>query len=196
MSERARNQQRDASYTRTGPWAASEESRSSQRSLSDTVPEGHRIAGLTWIRAVPELADLAEPLYATIMAPGFWVPYDDARPVLTELRRRAVPVGVVSDIAWDIAWDIRAMFARPGMDGLIDVFGLSYEYGLGKPDAGLFLPACERLGVEPQATLMVGDTPTSDGGAAALGMGAYILPADGALARRRGLDMVLRMVGE
>ncbi len=36
------------------------------------------------------------------------------------------------------------------------------EHGAGKPDAGIFLAACKRLGVEPADTLHVGDDPELD----------------------------------
>lgn len=156
----------------------------------DLSPDAHRAAGLTWLRAVADLAELAEPLYDRLTAPESWVPYDDTAAALERLRRRGVPVGVVSDIAWDV----RATFAHYGLDGLVDSFVLSYEHGVGKPDPKLFHAACEEIGADPRRTLMVGDNPSSDGGASAVGIRSYILPVDGALARRRGLDTVLRMV--
>lgn len=157
----------------------------------DLSPERHRTAGTTWLNAVGELAPLTEELYAFLTTPPCWVPYDDVAPVLTELRRRGLPVGVVSDIAWDI----RETFAYYGLAGLVDAFALSYELGAAKPDPAVFGHACEQLGAEPDQVLMVGDTPASDGGAAALGMRAYVLPATGAMARRRGLDAVIDLVG-
>lgn len=156
----------------------------------DLSAEAHRVAGLTWIRAVEDLAPLAESLYDRLTAPQFWVPYDDTEPVLAELNRRDVPVGVVSDIAWDI----RPTFAHHGLDGLVGTYALSYEHGVGKPDPGLYRHACAGLGADPARTLMVGDSPASDGGASALGIRSFIVPVEGALARRRGLDTVLRMV--
>lgn len=156
----------------------------------DLSSEAHRAAGLTWLRAVEDLAELAEPLYDRLTAPESWVPYDDTRWVLEELRRRRVPVGVVSDIAWDI----RPAFVRHGLAELVGAFTLSYEHGIGKPDPRLYRSACDEIGADPQRTLMVGDNPTSDGGASAIGVRAFILPVEGALARRRGLGTVLRMV--
>ncbi|MER8079632.1 HAD-IA family hydrolase [Streptomyces griseoluteus] len=51
----------------------------------------------------------------------------------------------------------------------MDAYVLSYEHGVGKPDPRLFAAACAELGVAPEHTLMVGDSRTADGGAAALG---------------------------
>lgn len=156
----------------------------------DLSAAAHRVAGLTWIRAVEDLAPLAESLYERLASPRSWVPYDDTEPVLAELARRGVPVGVVSDIAWDI----RAIFAHYGLRELVGTFALSYEHGVGKPDARLFRSACAALGADPARTLMIGDSPASDGGASMLGIRSLIVPVEGALARRRGLDTVLRMV--
>lgn len=156
----------------------------------DLSAEAHRLAGLTWIRAVEDLVPLADSLYDRLASPDSWVPYEDTEPVLTELARRGVPVGVVSDIAWDI----RDIFAHYGLRELVGTFALSYEHGVGKPDARLFRSACAGLGADAARTLMVGDSPASDGGASAIGIRSYILPVEGALARRRGLDTVLRMV--
>lgn len=156
----------------------------------DLSPDAHRAAGLTWLRAVEGLADLAEPAYDLLTSPECWVPYDDTAPVLAELRKHGVPVGIVSDIAWDI----RSTFAHHRLEGLVDGFALSYEHGVGKPDPKLFRAACEQIGAEPRRTLMVGDNAASDGGANAIGIRSFILPVHGALARRRGLDTVLRIV--
>lgn len=156
----------------------------------DLSAEAHRAAGVAWIGAVEGLAAMAEEMYDYMRSPRCWVPYDDTRPVLAELRARGLPVAVVSDIAWDI----RETFAYHGLDRLVDVFALSHELAATKPDPAMFGYACDTLGVDPRHALMVGDTPASDGGAAALGMRAYILPATGSMARRRGLDAVLRLV--
>jgi len=93
--------------------------------------------------------------------------------VLAELRRRELPVGVVSDCGWDI----RAVFAAHALLDHIDAFDLSYEHGFCKPDRRLFDSACSKLGIEPGRTLMVGDSRLTDGGAADIGITTLILPA-------------------
>jgi FMN phosphatase YigB (HAD superfamily) len=57
----------------------------------------------------------------------------------------------------------------------------------------VFRDACAGLGVEPAATLMVGDNPLTDGGAAAAGLVVLLLPAPRATGRR-GLRHVLSLV--
>lgn len=157
----------------------------------DISAEAHRNAGLTWVRAVPELAALAEPMYEVLTSPEGWVPFDDSGPVLTELRRRGIPVGVVSNIAWDL----RPTFRHHGLEHLVDVFVHSHDFGVTKPDPSLYAMACAKLGADPRNTLMVGDTPAADGGAAYCGLRALVLPITGVTARRRGLRDVVRLLG-
>jgi FMN phosphatase YigB (HAD superfamily) len=58
-----------------------------------------------------------------------------------------------------------------------------------KPDPGIFLRACGMLGVDPEETLMVGDSP-ADAGAAAAGCAVLVLPAADP-GRENGLGAVL-----
>ena len=110
-------------------------------------------------------------------------------PTLRALRDAGVPVAVVSNIGFDL----RPTTANLGFGELVDAFVLSYEVGRCKPDPAIFLRACAALGVDPERTLMVGDTP-ADAGAAAAGCMALILPASppGAV---QGLAGVLDLVG-
>ncbi|MEV6308958.1 HAD-IA family hydrolase [Streptomyces sp. NPDC051840] len=110
----------------------------------------------------PELYDA---LYERHMSPEAWQPYPDAAEVLGGLRRAGVGIGVVSNIGWDL----RPVFRAHGLDELVDVYVLSYEHGVSKPDPGLFRTACAGLGHAPADVVMVGDDRRADGGAAALG---------------------------
>ncbi|MFF7634930.1 HAD family hydrolase [Kitasatospora sp. NPDC008050] len=109
--------------------------------------------------------ELADALYDRHMTPEAWQPYPDAGPVLRELRRRGLPVAVVSNIGWDL----RPVFRRHGLDELVDAYLLSYEVGVQKPDPVIFRAACDRLGLAPADVLMVGDHRVADAGAEALG---------------------------
>jgi HAD superfamily hydrolase (TIGR01509 family) len=127
----------------------------------------------------------ADALYERVLVPEGWVPYPDTEPVLSALRDAGVKVAVVSIIGFDI----RPLFAAWKLDGLIDAWALSYEVGRCKPDPGIFLRACGLLGVDPERTLMVGDTP-ADAGAVRAGCGVLVLPcADPG--RPNGLGAVL-----
>jgi HAD superfamily hydrolase (TIGR01509 family) len=156
----------------------------------DESPEQHRAALFEWFRRVDYLQGAEAVAYDLIAAPDAWVPYPDTEPLLRELRRRGIRTGIVSDFAWDVGVHMEHF----GLDGLIDVRVISYQYRTEKPDPVLFRAACEQLGVDPRRTLMVGDNPAKDGGAAASGLRAYILPGE-ARTGERGLMQVLGLLG-
>ena len=140
----------------------------------DVSAEAHRRCWLNLLAPLDGLAPgLAEFTYGFESSARGWQPYPDARGVLTELRSRGIPVGVVSDCGWDI----RAVFDAHGLRGLVDAFDLSYEHGICKPDPRIFHSACAQLGAAPDTTLMVGDSWLTDGGAATVGIATLILPA-------------------
>lgn len=157
----------------------------------DRSPADHRdVFGLA-AKDVPGLEDvlddeLAEALYRTMI--DLWAPYDDALPVLDELRRREVATALLSNVGVDI----RPVLDRSGLAERLDATVLSFEVGSVKPEPDIFAHAIEQLGASAEQTLMVGDSWRDDGGAAALGIRTLILP------RTRGpvhgLDAVLRLV--
>ena len=71
--------------------------------------------------------------------------------------------GCRSAVVSNIGFDIRPLFAAWGLADLVDAFVLSYEVGRCKPDPAIFLHACAALRVDPERTLMVGDTPADAG---------------------------------
>lgn len=149
----------------------------------------HRRAMQGWWEQVDFLTGVEDAAYRELTAPDAWVPYPDTEPVLRALRERGLRIGIVSDFAWDL----RTHLTHHGLDALIDTSVISYEQGREKPDPQLFLKACADLGADPRATLMVGDNPVRDGGAAACGLRTYILPAEHRTGER-GLADVLRLV--
>jgi putative hydrolase of the HAD superfamily len=157
----------------------------------DVSSRAHRHAFTTWYASVPELAAYAGALYEQLKAPEHWVPYADTEATLRALRGAGVALGVVSDVGWDL----RATFAHHRLDHYFSTWVHSYAYDTEKPDPVLFEHACRELDVDPVRTLMVGDHPAKDGGAAGAGLRSYVLPAGAAPGARRGLDAVLRLVG-
>ncbi|MEU0845397.1 HAD-IA family hydrolase [Streptomyces sp. NPDC005962] len=132
-------------------------------------------------------AELTQALYDRHKTPAAWRPYPDTEATLRELRRRGVPVAVVSNIGWDL----RPVFRAHDLDGLVDAYVLSFELGRQKPDPAIFRAACDTLGLPPSEVLMVGDDRTADGGAKALGCPVHFvdhLPVD---QRPAGLAPVL-----
>jgi HAD superfamily hydrolase (TIGR01509 family) len=132
---------------------------------------------------------LSDALYERTVDPGSWEAFPDTAATLRALRERGIPVGVVSDTGFDL----RPVFDRLALSSWIDTVALSCENGACKPEPRVFRDACAGLGVEPAATLMVGDNPLTDGGAAAAGLVVLLLPAPPA-AGPRGLGHVLALV--
>jgi HAD superfamily hydrolase (TIGR01509 family) len=139
----------------------------------DLYEQSHREAFIGLAATVPcDIPGLAEAIYARCeTAPG-WQPYPDALPTMSALYAAGIKLAVVSNIGFDI----RPLLEVWGFLGLCDAIVLSYEVGCVKPDQKIFLRACAQLGVEPERTLMVGDTP-ADAGAAAIGCAALIVPS-------------------
>lgn len=155
----------------------------------DSSAQRHRDATRVWFAEVPQLADIFELAYAEIYAQESWFPYDDTVPVLRDLATRGVPIGVVSDICWDLRRD----FEAAGLGDAVGAYALSYQLGYEKPDPRMFLKTCADLGADPRRTLMVGDNPARDGGAAACGLRVLILPSEPRTGER-GLRSVLRLL--
>lgn len=96
--------------------------------------------------------------------------YEDVLPVLEELRRHGLKIGLVSNGARDID----EFVAHHSLD--VDAAIGSRTHGKVKPDPSIFRAALERLGVEPEETVMVGDTLADDvEGARAIGMRAFLV---------------------
>lgn len=130
--------------------------------------------------------DLIAALYAVM--PDQWVLFDDALPVLRELKSRGVRIVVLSNIGLDI----RPLLDRAGVSGLLDGVVLSFEVGIVKPDPAIYARALEVLDVPGARTLMVGDSPRDDVGGVPLGIRTLILPPTPGPAH--GLRAVLRLI--
>jgi HAD superfamily hydrolase (TIGR01662 family) len=101
--------------------------------------------------------------------------YEDVPPVLRELRRHGLRIGLLSNTS------------RGRLERLVDGFSLdvdavlsSGEHGKTKPSPTIFAALLELLDVEPGAAVMVGDTVLDDvEGARALGMRAFLVDREG-----------------
>jgi HAD superfamily hydrolase (TIGR01549 family) len=139
----------------------------------DLYGHTHRAAYVGLAETVATDVDgLAEALYQRVLIPEGWQAYEHTVATLAELRARDVPVVVVSNIGFDL----RPITEALGFHKYVESYALSYELGRCKPDPGIFRAACAMLDVEPERTLMVGDTP-ADAAAIAIGCRAYLLPA-------------------
>jgi putative hydrolase of the HAD superfamily len=100
--------------------------------------------------------------------------FEDALPVLAELRRYGLKLGLVSNTGRDVD----EFLAHHGID--IDVALSSRVHGKVKPHPTIFRAVLERLGVEPEHAAMVGDSPEDDlEGARSLGMKAFLVDREG-----------------
>lgn len=96
--------------------------------------------------------------------------YEDAVPVLDELRRAGLKLGLVSNGARDL----EAFVVHHALD--VDAAVGSRAHGWTKPHETIFRAALELLEVEPEDAAMVGDSPEDDvDGARALGMRAFLV---------------------
>lgn len=101
--------------------------------------------------------------------------YEDVPPVLRELRRRGLRIGLVSNTS------------RSRLPRLIDAFSLDVDawissgaHGKVKPSPSIFRAMLEMLEVEPHEAVMVGDSLDDDvAGARALGMRAFLIDREG-----------------
>jgi HAD superfamily hydrolase (TIGR01509 family) len=140
----------------------------------DLDPYSHRAAYVGLASTVEAgIEGFAEALYERLLRPEGWRAYADTVPVMAALFAARVPVGVVSNIGFDI----RGLCEALGFAEYVSSWALSFEVGRCKPDPAIFRHACESLGVAPEDTLMVGDTP-ADAAAVDAGCRALVLPSN------------------
>ncbi len=99
--------------------------------------------------------------------------YEDALPVLQDLRERGLRLGLLSNTARDLD----EFVAHHGLD--VDAVLTSRAHGKTKPHEAIFRAMLEALGVDAGAAVMVGDTVEDDvEGARAIGMRAVLVDRD------------------
>ena len=165
---------------RVPPWLAEVYA---ERDLTATA---HRSAysGLA-ATVVAHLDGMVEALYERLLRPEGWRAYADTVPTMQALYAAAVPVAVVSNIGFDI----RPICDALGFARYVSGWALSCELGRCKPDPAIFRYACQQLGVDPERSLMVGNSP-EDAAAVDAGCRTLVLPT-GAPGSVNGLAAVL-----
>jgi putative hydrolase of the HAD superfamily len=132
--------------------------------LTATVDQRFRGAGgdvagsLRWIAerlgVTPSTDQLAAAAAARLQGErAFGEPRPDAVGVLSAIRGRGLPIGVVSDCSSELP----RYFGDLPIAPLVDAAVFSSVTGSRKPEPENFLLCAERLGVEPSACLYVGD---------------------------------------
>jgi len=100
--------------------------------------------------------------------------YDDALPVLDDLRTRGLLIGLLSNSSRDMD----EFVAHHGL--VVDAVLTSHVHGKSKPHETIFRALLGRLGVAPPEAAMVGDTIEDDvNGALAIGMRALLIDREG-----------------
>ena len=100
--------------------------------------------------------------------------YEDALPVLDELRRHGLKIGLISNGARDLD----EFVADHGLE--VDAAVGSRAHGRTKPHPTIFRAGLERLGVAAEEAAMVGDSLEDDiEGARSLGMRAFLIDREG-----------------
>ncbi len=111
-----------------------------------------------------EVKDESETTLSADLIPG-------VEPVLRELKARGFPLGLVADTR---RGTYRNVLRQHNLYDLFDVFAISDELGVEKPDRKIFLFALDALGIRPEdygRVLMVGNNLRRDvRGANALGL--------------------------
>jgi putative hydrolase of the HAD superfamily len=98
-----------------------------------------------------------------------WFP--NVRRMLLTLRSEGYKLGLISNTHWRFLPNLRKQF-----EGFFDVITLSYEHGYVKPRPSIFLTTLEKLGVNPNQSLHVGDDLIADiQGARNIGMKAVFV---------------------
>lgn len=103
--------------------------------------------------------------------------YEDSVPVMRALRERGTRVAVVSNCSHST----RPIVDRLGLEDEADAVVLSFEVGVAKPDAGIYLTALERLRVAPDEAVFVDDQAAYCDGATTVGMSAYLIQREDAM---------------
>jgi len=139
---------------------------------------------------------LLDELYAAFSNPAVWKVYPETHATLEALHGRGLELAVISN------WDRRLpeILDGLGLTGWFRTITVSAIEMVEKPAAGIFLRTLERLGVEPEETLHIGDSLLEDyGGSKSVGMNPVLIDRPGAFAgkgyRRIGaLDEVLGLL--
>jgi putative hydrolase of the HAD superfamily len=122
------------------------------------------------------VSHLADRLYLTFTEPANYRLFDDAQPVLDELRQRGFRIGIISN--WE-AWLTR-LLAKTGLNRSLHFQAISGLVGSEKPSRQIFEAAVADAGLPPDEILHVGDSLTSDvQGAEQAGLQAILLDRRG-----------------
>ncbi len=124
--------------------------------------------------------------------------FDDAQPVLAQLKQRGLKIGVLSNFSLA---SLEPSLEHLGLLKYVDVACAATVIGVAKPHAAAFEHVATQLGVAPSACLFIDDEAIHVAGAQDMGMRAYLVDRSGSTesaaapaARITSLFEVLRLL--
>ena len=140
---------------------------------------------------------LLEDLYAAFCEASVWKVFPETVSTLKALADRGVRLAVISN------WDHRLpeILRSLNLEGSFETITVSSIEGVEKPSSEIFHRTLERMGISPDATIHVGDSPLEDySGAVKAGLGAALIDrhdlfADEPYLRISSLEEILEIVG-
>jgi putative hydrolase of the HAD superfamily len=116
--------------------------------------------------------DYFAAVYQAFAQPGVWELFPDVQPILAELSRLGLHLGVISNFDRRLYAILASLGVRDAFEHVI----ISSEIGVRKPAAGIFRAAAQRFNVELNEMLHVGDERDLDfRGARAAGLEALLV---------------------
>ncbi|XP_033643450.1 haloacid dehalogenase-like hydrolase domain-containing protein 3 [Asterias rubens] len=124
------------------------------------------------------ISKIATTLFENFKTPSMWDVFPEVKSTLSALNNEGVCLGVISNCDERLMDVLRSVNLASHFAFIL----LSVYTGHQKPDAEIFRMAMERLKVQPEECLHVGDNVSQDyEGARAVGMSAVIVDRDGSL---------------
>jgi HAD superfamily hydrolase (TIGR01662 family) len=124
--------------------------------------------------AGPHVREIAEAITDGWLHSENFELYDDALPVLAQLRESGLKIGLVSNTSRDLDAFVRHFALN------VDAWISSGVHGKVKPSPTIFKACLELLEIRPEEAAMVGDSPADDvDGARALGMRGFLVDREG-----------------
>lgn len=87
------------------------------------------------------------------------VPFPETIPMLRELRSRGLKTGLITNGEHNLQY---AKIGLLGLGSYFDEIIATGDYGIHKPDRGIFDIMCEKMGLKPEEMVYVGDNPVND----------------------------------
>ena len=124
----------------------------------------------------PRFDSFFNQIFERFRGSEFWRVYDDVAPTLTELKRRGLRLGVISNFDSRLHDVLRAC----GLDHFFDSIHISTRAGAAKPDPAIFQAALSHHLIEPEGAWHVGDSLREDvEGARGAGLRAFLIDRRG-----------------